>query len=166
MVGGEEEMIVSVGEPLQRVVFGGAQSLQKATEATSDLIHALKKYLDVYLLPSRTFLSAGFVIRSFMLSRTIHDTVLPTGRISPWSNAYNRGIVRGHYEHVNQMGHSFNTDRSDCKAKCVDHVYEKQSHHFQHSRQSNLHLYRNDLYDDTDKNHPIHDEEDDTPAPK
>ncbi|KAF3676582.1 hypothetical protein FXO38_04223 [Capsicum annuum] len=82
------------------------------------------------------------------------------------SNAYNRGIVRGHYEHVNQMGHSFNTDRSDCKAKCVDHVYEKQSHHFQHSRQSNLHLYRNDLYDDTDKNHPIHDEEDDTPAPK
>ena len=50
--------------------------------------------------------------------------------------------------------------------KCVDHVYEEQSHHVQHSRQSNLYLYENDLYVDTDKNHAIHDEEDDTPAPK
>ncbi|KAM3304193.1 hypothetical protein P3S67_015225 [Capsicum chacoense] len=64
------------------------------------------------------------------------------------------------------MGHSFNTDTSDCEVKCVDHVYEEQSHHVQHSRQSNLHLYGNDLYDDTNKNHAIHDEEDDTPAPK
>ncbi|PHU26903.1 hypothetical protein BC332_05235 [Capsicum chinense] len=60
------------------------------------------------------------------------------------------------------MGHSFNTDTSDCEVKCVDHVYEGQSHHY---RQSNLHLYGNDLYDDIDKNHAIHDEEDDTPAP-
>ncbi|KAF3644509.1 hypothetical protein T459_21749 [Capsicum annuum] len=30
----------------------------------------------------------GFVIRSFMLSGTIHDDVLPTGRISPWSTIY------------------------------------------------------------------------------
>ncbi|KAF3614154.1 putative transcription factor-like [Capsicum annuum] len=42
MAGGEEEMMVSVGEPLPRVVFGGAPSLQEATEATSDLKHALK----------------------------------------------------------------------------------------------------------------------------
>ncbi|PHU24472.1 hypothetical protein BC332_09579 [Capsicum chinense] len=82
------------------------------------------------------------------------------------SDAHNHGIVRGHYGHINQMGHSFNTDTSDCDVKCVDHVYEEQSHHVQHSRQSNLHLYGNDLYDDTDKNHTIHDEEDDTPAPK
>ncbi|PHT68062.1 hypothetical protein T459_27549 [Capsicum annuum] len=49
MVGGEEEMMVSVGEPLPRVVFGGAPSLQQATEATADLKHALEKYrfLDV-----------------------------------------------------------------------------------------------------------------------
>ncbi|KAF3617021.1 putative transcription factor-like [Capsicum annuum] len=46
MAGEEVEMMVSVGEPLPRVVFGGAPSLQEATEATSDLKHALKK---VYL---------------------------------------------------------------------------------------------------------------------
>ncbi|PHT36114.1 Sm-like protein LSM5 [Capsicum baccatum] len=79
-----------------------------------------------------------------------------------WLNAHNRGTVRGHYGHVNQMRHSFNTDTSNC----VDHVYEEQSHYVQHSRQSNLHLYENNLYDDTEKNHAIHDEEDDTPAPK
>ncbi|PHT75546.1 hypothetical protein T459_19068 [Capsicum annuum] len=101
-------------------------------------------------------------IRSFMLSEIIHDVVLPTDRIYPWSNTHNRGIVRGHYGHINQMGHSFNTDTSDC----VDHVYVEQSHHVQHSRQLNLHLYGNDLYDNTNKNHAIHDEEDDTPAPK
>ncbi|PHU30646.1 hypothetical protein BC332_02739 [Capsicum chinense] len=101
-----------------------------------------------------------------MLSGTIHDDVLPTGRISPWSNAHNRGIIRGHYGHINQMGHSFNTDTSDCKVKYVDNVFEEQSHRVQYSRQSNLHLYGNDLYDDIDKNHAIHDEEDDTPAPK
>ncbi|XP_019068739.3 ABC transporter B family member 19 isoform X1 [Solanum lycopersicum] len=82
------------------------------------------------------------------------------------SNAYNHGIVRDHHGHVNHMGHSFNTDTSDFDVKCVDHVYEEQSHHVQHSRQSNLHLYGNDLYDDTDKNHAVHDEEDDTAAPK
>ncbi|PHT59974.1 hypothetical protein CQW23_02337 [Capsicum baccatum] len=43
MADGEEEIKVSVGEPLSRVVFGGAPSLQEATEATSDLKHALKK---------------------------------------------------------------------------------------------------------------------------
>ncbi|KAF3672803.1 putative trans-resveratrol di-O-methyltransferase-like [Capsicum annuum] len=40
------------------------------------------------------------------------------------------------------------------------------TNHVQHSRQSNIHLYENDLYDDTDKNHAIHNEEDDMPAPK
>ena len=45
MAGEEVEMMVSVGEPLPRVVFGGAPSLQEATEATSDLKHALEKYV-------------------------------------------------------------------------------------------------------------------------
>ncbi|KAF3637666.1 hypothetical protein FXO38_23628 [Capsicum annuum] len=57
------------------------------------------------------------------------------------SNANNHGIVRGHYGQVNQMGHSLNTDTSDC----VDHVYEEKSHHVQHSRQSNLHLEQRQL---------------------
>ncbi|KAM3340509.1 hypothetical protein P3S68_030380 [Capsicum galapagoense] len=43
MAGGEEEMMVSIGELLSRVVFGGVSSLQEVTEATSDLKHALKK---------------------------------------------------------------------------------------------------------------------------
>ncbi|PHT67867.1 hypothetical protein T459_27354 [Capsicum annuum] len=45
MAGGEEEMMVSVGEMLSRFVFGGALSLQEATKATSDLKHALEKYV-------------------------------------------------------------------------------------------------------------------------
>ncbi|PHU12396.1 DUF21 domain-containing protein [Capsicum chinense] len=43
----------------------------------------LQGYLDVCLLPSRTSLSGGFVIRSFMLFGTIHDVVFSTGRIIP-----------------------------------------------------------------------------------
>lgn len=46
MAGGEEEMMVNHGEPLPRVVFGGAPSLQEATEAATDLKEALEK---VYL---------------------------------------------------------------------------------------------------------------------
>ncbi|PHT43054.1 hypothetical protein CQW23_17079 [Capsicum baccatum] len=126
----------------------------------------LQGYLDVCLLPSITSLFGGLVIRSFMLSGTIYDVVLPTGRISPWSNTHNRGTLRGHYRHVNQMENSFNTNTSDCEVKCIDRVYEEKSHHVQHSRQSNLHLYGNDLYDDTNKSHTIHDAEDNTLAPK
>lgn len=44
MAGGEEEMMVNHGEPLPRVVFGGAPSLQEATEAATDLKEALEKY--------------------------------------------------------------------------------------------------------------------------
>ncbi|PHT55443.1 hypothetical protein CQW23_03929 [Capsicum baccatum] len=81
----------------------------------------IPKEIDIGHVHIRTSLSGGFVIRSFMLSKTIHDAVLPTSRISNCSNTHNRGIVRGHYGHVNQMGHSFNTNTSDC----VDHVYEE-----------------------------------------
>ncbi|KAF3649410.1 putative beta-glucosidase 41-like, partial [Capsicum annuum] len=46
MAGGEEKMMVSFGESLPRVLFSGAPSHQEATEATSDLKHAIEK---VYL---------------------------------------------------------------------------------------------------------------------
>ncbi|XP_060205963.1 ABC transporter B family member 19-like [Lycium barbarum] len=86
------------------------------------------------------------------------------------SSVRNHDILRGHNGHVIQMGHSFKNETSDCDVKCVDHVYEEQSHHVQYSRQSNLELYGNDLYDiDIDKNPAIHDEEngeDDRAAPK
>ncbi|PHT34109.1 hypothetical protein CQW23_25909 [Capsicum baccatum] len=219
MVGGEEEMMVSVGEPLPRVVFGGAPSLQEATEATADLKHALEKHSVVASIAcdpnvwnavmrnpalqefldsqkaSASFPDSDHKIDEFVTevdsfsqsSRRIAFSKSEIRRcgddigsifhglgshgydgdcLKMRSNAHNRGIVRGHYGHVNQMGHSFTADTSDCKVKCVDHVYEEQSHHVQHSRQLNLHLYRNDLYDDTDKKHAIHDEEDDTPDPK
>ncbi|CAN4089141.1 unnamed protein product [Withania somnifera] len=39
------------------------------------------------------------------------------------SNIQNHGIIRGHHGYVNQMGHSFNSDTSDCEVKCVDHVF-------------------------------------------
>ncbi|PHU04661.1 hypothetical protein BC332_25483 [Capsicum chinense] len=44
----------------------------------------IPKEIDIGYVRMRTFVSGGFVIRSFMLSGTIHDVVLPTGRISPW----------------------------------------------------------------------------------
>ncbi|KAK4349817.1 hypothetical protein RND71_029130 [Anisodus tanguticus] len=72
------------------------------------------------------------------------------------SNSHNHSMVRGHHGHVNQMGHSFKNDTSDCDVKCVDHVYEEHSHH----------QYGNDLYNDIDKNPAIHDEEDDREAPR
>ncbi|XP_009787798.1 LOW QUALITY PROTEIN: ABC transporter B family member 19-like [Nicotiana tabacum] len=78
------------------------------------------------------------------------------------SNAHNHGIVRDHHGHFDQMEHTFNiNDTSDCDVKCVDHVYEEQSHHVQYSRQSNFQQYGNDLYNDINKNPIIHDEEND-----
>ncbi|KAI3457024.1 hypothetical protein Pfo_013687 [Paulownia fortunei] len=41
--GGEEEAILSDADPMQRVVFGGAPTLQEAKEATSELTVALEK---------------------------------------------------------------------------------------------------------------------------
>ncbi|KAF3674662.1 hypothetical protein FXO38_05118 [Capsicum annuum] len=96
----------------------------------------------------KSYRSSAKSLQTKAVSTIVHGASLEM------SNAQNRGIVRGHYGHVNQIGHSFNTDTLDY----VEHVYEEQSHHAQHSRQSNLHLYGNDLYDDTDKNHAIHDE--------
>ncbi|PHT98900.1 hypothetical protein BC332_32167 [Capsicum chinense] len=43
----------------------------------------IPKYIDIGYVHMRTSLSGDFVIRSFMLFGTIHDVVLPTGRISP-----------------------------------------------------------------------------------
>ncbi|PHT66536.1 hypothetical protein T459_30961 [Capsicum annuum] len=74
---------------------------KKKLEADS----VLQGYLDVCLLPSRTFVSGGFVIRSFMLSGTIHNAVLPTGRIYPWyidSSEYDFNPECNHYSQEDQ----------------------------------------------------------------
>ncbi|KAL6553437.1 hypothetical protein OROGR_007279 [Orobanche gracilis] len=42
--GEEDEVVASAGEPIPRVVFGGAPSLQEAKEATSELTVALEKF--------------------------------------------------------------------------------------------------------------------------
>ncbi|KAF3621527.1 hypothetical protein FXO38_31771 [Capsicum annuum] len=44
----------------------------------------IPKEIDIGYIHMRTFVSRDFVIKSFMLPRTIHDVVLPTGRIYPW----------------------------------------------------------------------------------
>ncbi|PHT30073.1 hypothetical protein CQW23_30342 [Capsicum baccatum] len=62
MAGGEEEMMVSVGETLSRFVFGGAPSLQEATEATSDLKHALEKYIYRVYLSGSANEDGGFCV--------------------------------------------------------------------------------------------------------
>ncbi|KAF3678756.1 putative glutamate receptor 2.4-like [Capsicum annuum] len=50
------------------------------------IIHGrdIPKEIDIDYVRIRTFVSGGFVIKSFMLSGTIHDVVLLTGRIYPW----------------------------------------------------------------------------------
>ncbi|KAK9049473.1 hypothetical protein SSX86_031557 [Deinandra increscens subsp. villosa] len=47
--GGEDELFMEAGEPMPRIVFGGAPTIQEAKQATSDLNYALEK---TYLLPS------------------------------------------------------------------------------------------------------------------
>ncbi|XP_031106496.1 uncharacterized protein LOC116011117 [Ipomoea triloba] len=50
--GGDEEEMVAAGEPLPRLVFGGAPSLQEAKEATFDLKDALHKVYNISTPPS------------------------------------------------------------------------------------------------------------------
>lgn len=53
--GGKEEEMVAAGEPLPRLVFGGAPSLQEAKEATFDLKDALHKYVLISFLSNYLF---------------------------------------------------------------------------------------------------------------
>ncbi|XP_019194077.1 PREDICTED: uncharacterized protein LOC109188043 [Ipomoea nil] len=50
--GGDEEEMVAAGEPLPRLIFGGAPSLQEAKEATFDLKDALHKVYNMSTPPS------------------------------------------------------------------------------------------------------------------
>ncbi|KAL8237808.1 hypothetical protein R6Q59_018889 [Mikania micrantha] len=49
--GFEDEMFMEAGEPMPRLVFGGAPSIQEAKQATTELNHVLEK---TYLLPNAT----------------------------------------------------------------------------------------------------------------
>ncbi|KAI3810000.1 hypothetical protein L1987_19605 [Smallanthus sonchifolius] len=51
LAGVEDELFMEAGEPMPRLVFGGAPSIQEAKQATSDLNYALEK---TYLLPNAT----------------------------------------------------------------------------------------------------------------
>ncbi|PHT29350.1 hypothetical protein CQW23_31058 [Capsicum baccatum] len=77
MAGGEEEIMVSVGESLPRFVFGGVSYLQEATEATSDLKHALEK---VYLSGSANkdggYYVSGSSSSSYSKVGVVSDTVV------------------------------------------------------------------------------------------
>ncbi|PHT68538.1 hypothetical protein T459_28025 [Capsicum annuum] len=55
----------------------------------------IPKEIDIGYIRMRTSLSGGFVIRSFMLSGTIHDVVLLIGRISPWNSAEEGSVIQG-----------------------------------------------------------------------
>ena len=48
--GAEEEMIVQPRDPMPRLVFGGAPTLQEAKDATSELKDALEKYISLFEL--------------------------------------------------------------------------------------------------------------------
>ncbi|CAN4104099.1 unnamed protein product [Withania somnifera] len=77
MAGSEEEMMVNLGEPLPRVVFGGAPTLREATEATSDLKDALEK---VYLSGPSNEYGGSCTTRSSLLpiskARVVSETVV------------------------------------------------------------------------------------------
>ncbi|KAF3651987.1 hypothetical protein FXO37_17732 [Capsicum annuum] len=55
----------------------------------------IPKEIDIGYIHMRTFVSRDFVIKSFMLPRTIHDVVLPTGRIYPWESAGEGSVIQG-----------------------------------------------------------------------
>lgn len=42
---GEEELVMSAGEPMPRIVFAGVPTLEEAKQATSELKDALDKYV-------------------------------------------------------------------------------------------------------------------------
>ncbi|XP_022880140.1 uncharacterized protein LOC111397436 isoform X1 [Olea europaea var. sylvestris] len=87
--GGEEDLMVTAGESLPRVVFGGVPSLQEAKEATSQLSDALEK---VYLSSPEPVAYDGLLIEdhhpsSLVLSDTqvLENKALVTDRSTPVS---------------------------------------------------------------------------------
>lgn len=47
--GGEDELAMSAGEPMPRVVFAGVPTFEEAKEATSELKEALDKYVYLFI---------------------------------------------------------------------------------------------------------------------
>lgn len=61
---GEDELVMTGGEPLPRVVFTGVPSFQEAKEATVELKDALDKYISLYLSP---FTFSFFLLLSILV---------------------------------------------------------------------------------------------------
>ncbi|PHT81282.1 hypothetical protein T459_14297 [Capsicum annuum] len=89
-------------------VFAASSSLPTSPDELGGINNDTTDVISDVDATTKTSLSGGFMTRSFMLSGTIHDAVLPTGRISPWARVI--GHLPNHYRlwqcQLLPMGHN------------------------------------------------------------
>ncbi|KAK9049439.1 hypothetical protein SSX86_031593 [Deinandra increscens subsp. villosa] len=92
--GGEDELFMEAGEPMPRIVFGGAPTIQEAKQATSDLNYALENLHD----------ESG-CSKSLLASLSLVD--LAGSERAAQTNAAGARLKEG--SHINRRKHDFNT---------------------------------------------------------